>query len=50
MAIHHMGLVCRDLAATERFYTDHFGFRRARVVPLDGAAVVASCVARNSSR
>lgn len=36
MAIHHMGLVCRDLAATERFYTDHFGFRRARVVPLDG--------------
>jgi glyoxylase I family protein len=31
---HHMGLVCRDMAATERFYTRHFGFARARVVPL----------------
>jgi len=31
---HHMGLVCSDMAATERFYTAHFGFRRARVVPL----------------
>ncbi len=33
---HHVGLVCRDPAATERFYTRHFGFRRARVVPLGG--------------
>jgi glyoxylase I family protein len=31
---HHMGLVCSDMAATERFYTRHFGFTRARVVPL----------------
>jgi len=31
---HHMGLVCADMAATERFYTRHFGFTRARVVPL----------------
>lgn len=31
-----MGLVCRDMAATERFYTRHFGFSRARVVPLGG--------------
>jgi glyoxylase I family protein len=32
----HTGLTCRDLAATERFYTKHFGFRRARVVDLGG--------------
>jgi glyoxylase I family protein len=36
MTIHHMGLVCRDLEATERFYVKHFGFHRARVIPLDG--------------
>jgi glyoxylase I family protein len=33
---HHMGLMCSDMAATERFYTRHFGFRRARVAPLGG--------------
>lgn len=37
MTIHHMGLVCGDQAATERFYSRHFGFRRARVVPLGPA-------------
>ncbi len=30
----HTGLTCRNLAATELFYTKHFGFRRARVVDL----------------
>lgn len=34
--VHHVGLVCRDPDATERFYTHHFGFARARVVPLEG--------------
>jgi glyoxylase I family protein len=34
---HHLGLVCRDPAATEQWYTRHFGFRRARVVPLGGS-------------
>ena len=34
LEFHHMGVVCRDMAATERFYTKHFGFTRARVVPL----------------
>src|SRR5437773_6516611 len=33
---HHMGVVCSDMGATERFYTKHFGFRRARVAPLGG--------------
>lgn len=30
----HVALNCRDPQATERFYRRHFGFRRARVVPL----------------
>ena len=34
LGFHHMGLVCTDIGATERFYTKHFGFTRARVVPL----------------
>lgn len=39
--IHHMGLVCADMAAMERFYSKHFGFRRARVAPLgDGNQIV----------
>ena len=38
---HHVGVVCRDPAATERFYARHFGFERARVVPLgDGDEIV----------
>ena len=28
----HVGLCCKDPAATEQFYTRHFGFRRARVL------------------
>ena len=37
----HVGLNCRDMAATERFYVDHFGFQRARVVPLgEGNSIV----------
>lgn len=36
MIAHHVGLECRDLAATEGFYTRHFGFRRARYIPLGG--------------
>lgn len=34
MQFHHVALNCVDLAATERFYTQHFGFRRARAIPL----------------
>jgi glyoxylase I family protein len=34
LRIHHLSLTCRDPSATERFYTRHFGFVRARVVPL----------------
>jgi glyoxylase I family protein len=34
LRIHHVSLTCRDPIVTERFYTRHFGFSRARVVPL----------------
>lgn len=30
----HIAISCKDPIATERFYTKHFGFRRARVIPL----------------
>ena len=30
----HVALNCRDMAATERFYSRHFGLRRARVIDL----------------
>ncbi|HXA14500.1 MAG TPA: VOC family protein [Opitutaceae bacterium] len=37
----HTGLTCRNLAATEQFYTKHFGFRRARVLDLgEGKQIV----------
>ncbi|MGF1431499.1 VOC family protein [Kitasatospora sp. LaBMicrA B282] len=36
----HVGLNCRDQAATEEFYTRWFGFRRARLVTGEGWQVV----------
>jgi glyoxylase I family protein len=38
--IHHISLTCRDPIAVERFYTKHFGFSRARVVPLGDTQIV----------
>jgi glyoxylase I family protein len=32
--------MCRDMAATERFYARHFGFRRARAVQLGDDQIV----------
>lgn len=40
LAFSHMGITCRDMAAIERFYTKHFGFKRARVVPLGDTQIV----------
>jgi glyoxylase I family protein len=38
---HHISLTCDDPIAVERFYTTHFGFRRARVVDIgQGAQIV----------
>jgi glyoxylase I family protein len=36
----HVGLNCRDLDATERFYQTLFGYRRARTVPLDDGSQI----------
>jgi glyoxylase I family protein len=36
-----VALTCQDIIATEKFYTKHFGFRRARVAKLaDGNEIV----------
>jgi len=36
----HVGLTCKDPLAIEQFYTKHFGFKRARVVPLGQEQIV----------
>ena len=36
----HIALSCKDPLATERFYTKHFGFTRARVIPLGDDQIV----------
>jgi glyoxylase I family protein len=36
----HVALSCRDLPATERFYSTHFGFTRARVVKVGDGQIV----------
>ena len=36
----HVALNCRDMAEIERFYTRHFGFRRARVIELGDDQIV----------
>jgi len=36
----HVALACKDPIATERYYTRHFGFQRARVIPLGQEQIV----------
>ncbi|MEX2535142.1 MAG: VOC family protein [Trueperaceae bacterium] len=36
----HVALNCRDQGAVERFYSRHFGFRRARTISLDEGEIV----------
>src|SRR3954469_21958184 len=36
----HIALACEDPEAIERYYTDNFGFRRARVIPLGSEQIV----------
>ncbi|MBF2073087.1 MAG: VOC family protein [Synechococcales cyanobacterium C42_A2020_086] len=36
----HVGINCRDPIVSEAFYTQHFGFQRARVVPLGNRQIV----------
>jgi glyoxylase I family protein len=37
---HHISLTCQNPAAVERWYTRHFDFRRARVVPVAESQIV----------
>jgi glyoxylase I family protein len=36
----HVGVACEDPIEIEKFYTKHFGFKRARVVPLGEEQIV----------
>lgn len=36
----HMGLNCKDIDVTEAFYCKHFGFKRARAIPLGDDRIV----------
>jgi glyoxylase I family protein len=40
MVFSQVALTCKDAIATEKFYTQHFGFERARVVPLGEEQIV----------
>lgn len=40
LVFHHMAIACNDPIAVEKWYTKHFGFTRARVIPLDGEQIV----------
>ncbi len=37
---HHMAVSAKDPLALEQFYTKHFGFKRARVIPLGEEQIV----------
>ena len=36
VAFHHVAISCGNLKTTEAFYSKHFGFTRARAIPLGG--------------
>ncbi len=40
VSFHHVAISCRDLNATEQFYSKHFGFKRARAIPLGETQIV----------
>lgn len=36
----HVGISCNDQAATEKFYTAYFGFKRSRLVDLGSSKII----------
>jgi glyoxylase I family protein len=40
VAFHHIAVSCADPLATEHYYARHFGFERARVLPVGDAQIV----------
>lgn len=39
-AYHHIGIACKNPDVIEQFYSKHFGFSRARVVPLGDTRIL----------
>jgi glyoxylase I family protein len=37
---HHVALNCQDMEGVEAWYGRHFGFRRARAIPIEGGQIV----------
>jgi glyoxylase I family protein len=40
LTFNHIALACDDPETIERYYTNHFGFSRARVIPLGSEQIV----------
>ena len=40
VVFHHMAIACKDPLVVERYYTRHFGFTRARVIPVGDTQIV----------
>lgn len=40
LIFHHMSIACKDQRVIEQFYTNHFGFQRARVFALGDSELI----------
>jgi glyoxylase I family protein len=40
VAFHHMAICCKEPRVVEQFYTKYFGFRRARVIPVEDTQII----------
>jgi len=40
VVLHHLAVACQDPAEMERFYSKYFGFKPARVIPIDKGEIV----------
>jgi glyoxylase I family protein len=40
VALHHIAIACANPQVIEQFYTQHFGFRRTRAIPVGDSAIV----------
>ncbi len=39
-SFHHIAIACKDMSTIEQFYATHFGFKRARVIPLEDTQII----------
>lgn len=40
LTFHHMAIACKNLLTIEQFYAKHFGFQRARVIPVGDTEIL----------